>query len=270
MRESRNLGTCLVWAACMLALLGRAEAQEEEKPTDPHRLMTLRRVLLIVRDGDSFQACDYVHSLGTPLVVAQRYSDLLQDLYWQQHDVPHAVIFGRAGIRYCLEQAARSAKEDPATAAKLKSAAKTMAYHLAVNTWPGWNDEHVKLTASDMAAGFDSARLNLRLATELGRNDETLGNAHWLLGAHHLAAERHQAALDEFSTAATKFRLAKKPAHVAMANGYAGIVHLTQQPTREDGRLQLDKAVAALDALNSDEARSFLDQLETAAKVFVK
>ena len=271
MRRAWTLSARLAWALLVVVLLNGAEAQEgEEKQADMQRAMILRRVLLIVRDGDSFQACEYVHSLGTPLVVAQRYSDLLQDLYWQEHDVPHMVMFGRAGIQYCLAEAVREAKGDAAAAKKLQSAAKTMAYHLAVNTWPGWDDQEVTLTASDTMAGFDAARLHLRLVTRLGGSDEVLANAHWLLGAHYLAAGQHQEALEALTAAAGRFRQAKKPVHATMAAGYCGIVKMTRQPTHDEGKEQLDKAVAVLVKLDTEEARSFVGQLHTAVKVLVK
>lgn len=278
MKKGRALSVylvCLAWVLPAPAFLSRGGAKAaqqtqaaQEKP-DPVRAMTFRQVLLILRDGDSFQACEYVNSLGQPAVVARRYTDLLQDFFWQQHDVPQMVMFGRAGIQHTLTAAAACAKEDPAVAKKLLTAARTMAYHLAVNTWPGWDDQNVELTGSDTAAGQDAARLNLRLAAQLGSGADVLAGAHWLAGAHYLAGRQREAAVEELAAAVDKFREAKKPAHTAMALGYIGIAKMTHQPTREEGKKQLDQAVAALEKLDNDEARSFVDQLTTAAKVFV-
>ncbi len=269
MGTSRTCGIALLCGLGLLTLLTPAEAQEEKEP-DPQRAMILRKVLLILRESDSFKACEFVNSLGDSSVVAQRYSDLLRDFYWQQRDVPRMVMFGRAGIQYCLRQAAACAKDEPDKAKKLLGAAKAIAYNLAANTWPGWKDEEITLTASDLAAGLDAARLNLRLANELGREGEVLGNAHWVLGAHYLAAEEGPQALEAFAAAADKFRQAKKPAHATMAVGYQGIANMTRPPTRDEGQKQFDESLAALKEMDTDEAKFFAEQLETAAKVLLK
>ena len=65
---------------------------------------------------------------------------------------------------------------------------KTYSLMLSGDSWPGGKDEGIEITASDLVAGIALARQNLRLAKELKRDDEVFANAHWLLGAHQLAA----------------------------------------------------------------------------------
>src|SRR5579872_5380750 len=102
---------------------------------------------------------------------------------YAHRDVAGMIVFGLAGIRYCLAKSQQRESSDPETSAELKGLAKAMAYNLGANTWPGWDDEGIILGGTDLAIGMHAALLNLRLAHELARGSEVMGNAHWLIGA---------------------------------------------------------------------------------------
>jgi len=139
----------------------------------------LNTAIEIAETDDTFKAFAYLQSQGEPIVVAGHYSSVFRKVHREEKDVPLMVMFGRAGISYSLEQARVAEKTDEDAANKLKGYAKSIAYNLGANTWPGWNDKGIFIDNSSKKAGLDAARLNLRLAIDLKRNDEVLGNAHW-------------------------------------------------------------------------------------------
>lgn len=224
------------------------------------------KAIAIAVEHDTFRANEFLQSQGEAAVVADLYSRLLRKIYREKKNVPLMVMLGRSGIDYTLAQ---SRAAEPASALQLKGIAKEIAYNLGANTWPGWNDEGIVITKSDLAAGLDAARLNLSLAVELKRNDEAVANAHWLLGAQLLAAGKSEDAQQSFAEAAAKFRAAGKTQSEFMSRGYAGIAEMTAEKTKEVGKKKFDLAVEALLKDNSDDARFFVEQLQTASKVFV-
>jgi hypothetical protein len=230
---------------------------------------SLDQALKIAEEHDTFRASEFLQSQGEPAAVADLYSRLLRKLYYEKKNVPLMVMLGRSGIDYTLAQARLAQAASPEKAAALKGIAKEIAYNLGANTWPGWKDDGIVISKSDLVAGLDAARLNLSLALELKRNDEALANAHWLLGAHLLAAGKPESAGLSFSEAVTRFRAAGKTQSQLMSSGYVGIAEMMVAPTKEQGSKKLDRAVEDLLKDGSDDARFFAEQLKTASQVFV-
>ncbi|MBW3596431.1 MAG: hypothetical protein KY475_04050 [Planctomycetes bacterium] len=227
----------------------------------------IEQALAILETGDSFQAADVIERDGTAEEVAARYAKASQQLY-ARRDVARMILLGRMGIDYCLRKAKRVASEDAGESERLLGTAKTMAYNLSVNAWPGWNEPGIELDRSDSRAALDAARLNLRLAGELKRNAEVHGNAHWLVGAQHLALEQHEAAAEQFAKAAEQFKVANKPDYEQMPLGYAAIVNMQHDATRAQGEAELASAQAALAKLGTEDAGFFITQLRAAAAFF--
>ena len=143
--------------------------------------------------------------------------------------------------------------------------------------WPGWNDEGIVLGATDLGIGLDAALLNLRLAQELSRGPEVMGNAHWLIGAHHLAANRAAQALKTFVQAEQAFQQAGKPDFALMAAGYAALASKCTAaaqgaPTsaREIADRQLQAVLQKLEKSDDEDAKFFAEQIRTAEKVLLK
>ena len=176
------------------------------------------------------------------------------------------VLAARAGIQFCLDRAAQLDQGDEPAAAQLRGQAKAIAYNLGANCWPGWLDAGILITATERAIGLDAARLNLRLALELKRAAEPLGHAHWLLGAQLLAAGKHDQAAAEFLAAAQQFGQAGKPTEQQMARAYEALTRWLQHASDSSRREALDKILADLQALATDDARFFAGQVRTAAK----
>ena len=139
--------------------------------------------------------------LGEPKAVARAYNDVTRDLYRTRRDLPAFVVVSRQGIEYLLVKAAEVERSDAVLAEELRGAAKTMAYNLAANTWPGWNQPGIRITPADLEAGMEAARLNLRLAIDLKRGPDPMFNAHWVIGALELARGRHAEAIASYEQA---------------------------------------------------------------------
>lgn len=229
----------------------------------------LKGIEELVEDGDLSAAAKKIESLGDTTKVMRNYFIVTNHFYRNKRDVARMLAFGQAGMAYFLEQAAKVRESDAAQADKLKGYAKSMAYNISVNAWPGWNEKGIKITPAQTKAAYQAARENLRLAIELKRPADVMGNAHWLIGAQHLALKEPQQAIDQFEHAVQQFAMAKKPDYQHMAEGYIGITQLTQAATRDQGRKRLDKAITDLEARKTSDAKFFASQLKSVEKVLV-
>jgi len=230
----------------------------------------LEPIHALLETGDSFQAFEQVEAAGSPLEVAQRYAQLTQELFARKRNVPRMLQVGQAGIAYALRQSRELAASDPPTSQRLVAGAKALAYNLSANAWPGWEEPGVTITRSDSLAALDAARLNLRLAQQLQRDDRVLGDAYWLLGAQSMALGTLPAAANEFALAEKHYRAAGAADAPHMAAGYAAIVRLMSDSGNAAARAALQAQVAALDKIASDDSRFFARQLESVAKFFAR
>lgn len=257
----------LAWTL-LICSMKTAEAADAGLP--PAQSGVMAQALKIAQTSDVAAACDFLEQQGTPHQVAANYSQIVRNLYFQKKDVPRMVLFARAGLRFCLHRARVLQSTDPKSARIFKGTAKTIAYNLAANTWPGWRDKGIKINPTDLAIGIDAAKTNLRLGRQLKRDDAVLGNAHWLVGAHELAAGSHAASRRSFTSAVERFRRAKKPAFVTMAQGYLALSDLAAKPNDTAAGERFDGAVAELNKLKSKDAGAFAAQLKSVRSLFVK
>ena len=244
--------------------------------TDTDRTVHCQKALQIAREADAFQAIACLESRDDVLAVGQDYSELVRSTYADKN-VAGMISFGLAGMHFCLAEAQRRHASEPENSAKLKGLAKTIAYNLGANTWPGWNDEGIVLGATDLAIGMDAGLLNLRLAQELSRGPEVMGNAYWLIGAHHLAASQPEQALKIFVQAEQAFQQAGKPDFASMAAGYAALAtkftaaaNDAPLPVKENADRQLQTILQKLETSEGEDAKFFAEQIRTAEKVLLK
>lgn len=226
----------------------------------------LAAAIQIAHEQDTFAAFAKLESRGEPVTIAGLYSQSVFVLYGEK-DVPRMIAFGRAGIQFCLAKAEVAETEE--AAAKLRGIAKTISYNVGSNCWPGWRDDGIVLEATDVAIGLDLARLNLRLAGELGRPTDKQAAAQWLLGAQLLANEKPDEASDAFVAAARLDAEAGKPVEKLMNLGYAALAEMTVPATRKTATGMFEASVKDLREEGSDDAKFYADQLETARSVFV-
>lgn len=196
------------------------------------------------------------------LVAMTAYSKLVKHFHWQQKNLPLLVAVGWAGIQYGLIQA----KTEPERAHDIQSWAKTIAYDVASFAWPGWDEPGLTVDPTAQFLGLESARLNLRLALDLGKGDLPTSRAYWLLGAHLLAAGDFEGAGDCFGETAVFAQKANAPAEAVMAEGYSAITDLLANPADRQAHVRLDRVKVELAAL--EDGPFFVEQLDTAYRVF--
>jgi hypothetical protein len=215
--------------------------------------------------GDLSSAIGRVESNADAEQVGANYTQLIKILYAQHKDVTNMIAVGKAAVGYHLRQSELEC--DVAAAVKFKTAAKTLAYNVAANCWPGWGDEGVVIEAAHIDAGFELAIRALELVEELGLGPRQLGTARWLVGAFQLAAGRLDASLSSFGQARDAYASIRETTSVLLVDGYRAIAH-RQAPDRADhGVRELDEAIDRLMADGSKQARAFADQLRTAARI---
>ena len=175
----------------------QAEAQEKK---------ILEEACQLLSEQDSYTLIEFLGEGVTPDKTAARFSNMIRYLYFQKKDVSGMILAGRTGIQYALDEAGKTEGDD---LEKLLSRAKEMSYNLSVNCWPGWGDEGIEINNTVLKAGMDCALLNLRLAKELNRDAEKVGNAHWLIGAQDLALKNYEKAIESFEKASANFKQRK-------------------------------------------------------------
>jgi hypothetical protein len=219
----------------------------------------------LLREGDSFAAVAHL-SQGEPLAAAKAFSDALGRFYWKEKDLNLAVTIGRAGVQFALQAAEDAEPSNSPLAEELRSTAKAMCYNLASFTWPGWDEAGIAPTRSDLLAGLDAAKANLRLARELKKGDLPLARAHWVLGAQQLAHGDRDAASASFASSAAHAAAAGAESERLLAQGFAYLVELLSAPNSPDARKKLEEAKQALAPL--EHGADFVGQLDTAWRVF--
>jgi hypothetical protein len=217
-------------------------------------------VLQRYHDHDSFAAIEFLNHQNDPLAVLETYNELAGHVYNELKNVPLMVVLACAGIQYGLLRAA--AETDSGAAAEIKGRVKAIAYNLAANTWPGWDDPGIVITRSDSAIGLDAARANLRLGRELERGDLPMSRAYWMLGAQLIAAQRYDDAQRAFADAARLAASAGEPAEGVLAKGFSALVDVLQGGA--DAPLNALKA----QLVDFEHGAMFVGQIDSARRVF--
>jgi hypothetical protein len=233
-------------------------------PPDP-LLETLKS---LARKADS-RAIEASLAASDPERAAEALATAQRDLYWTDKDIPAVVTLSRAGIAHLLK-IARQSPEDTPEANRAGHEAKALAFNLGSFTWPGWAEPGITLTPADIAAGFEAARLNLRLAEELHRPEKAKAKAHWLLGAQQLSAADFASAADSFRIGKTHAAQSDDPMLARMLDGYLLLTHLLADPPNEQARRDFDAAVTALRKSGSEDSREYANQLTTALAALSK
>jgi len=218
-------------------------------------------LLTLAREVDLFAAIERLSAEPDPEAAAKAFGELAKCFY-REKSLGRVVAVARAGIQFFLGYAGDAEQRDV-----VRLLGKKLAYNLAADTWPGWDEPGIVITASELDAGLDAARVNLRLTLELGRGPQVESKAHWLLGAHWLARGELDSAGAAFSRAAECARLAEKVDEERMCAGYGALVGTLRGDAA--ARAELERIVQDLKADGaSDEAKFFAEQLTTALAVF--
>jgi hypothetical protein len=215
----------------------------------------------LLAEGQGSLTTQVIEAEGTPLDIAGAYHQVAKDLYWKDKDLAGARSALALGIAYAVDQARSTLDVD--LAAELSGVAKAMCYDLASFCWPGWAEPGIEIGEAELECGEHAAAENLRLAIELERGDLPMANAHFMVGAYHLARRRHayaEAAFQEFLQRATN---AGEEGTALLAEGYLALVR------RLDGTGdELDLVLSRLRTGGLEHGAFFADQLATAEAVF--
>lgn len=218
----------------------------------------------LLETGGLAAAVAHLEATADPAAAAQGFSELARHVYNQRKDVALMIEIYQAGIEYALRTSLDVAEQDADLAFALSSAAKGLNYDLAANTWPGWDDEGIAITPEQQAVGHAAAHKNLELAEILEKGDLPLGRAHWLIGAHHLAAGEHAPALEAFARAADHTRRAGEPAEAHLSEGY----HALAEGLLNGGTPPVRWEAILAELAKVENGDFFIRQLETARRVF--
>jgi tetratricopeptide (TPR) repeat protein len=221
---------------------------------------TIPLALEALEHSDSFEAITRLLAAGEPRRVMQCFHWAVRELF-SQRKMPEMVWIGRAGTEYALREA--HATENAALRNDLHAAARKLSYNVSSHLWPGWADDAVHPTTSDLRSALDLARVHLRLALEAGLDAESNGNARWLVGAQQLALGQVQTAQDAFDTAKAAYQQAGRPA----SEGFVALSLHLLGATATEGQRRFDAAIGELRRLG-DDGEFFADQLRTAWRVF--
>ena len=230
----------------------------------PNLAVQVQEKLKMSRD----QATSWIESLGTPTEVCDIYNQAVRDLYWLEKGAKSLVIIGQSGISYCLAEADKNEPLNQERALALRAQAKTIAYNLAANTWPGWGDEGVTIATADIKAGLQAAHLNLKLAFDLKKPADKIASAYWLLSALQLATGQFSESLVAISESDVYAQKTSDKLALAYNEGFRGLI--LQVSGNHDGQQVYDSGISSLKAFSNDEANGLITQLETAKKIFVK
>ena len=210
------------------------------------------RVLVLLREGRDEEAWAAIDEAAPALETrwpppASGFREVGRELYWTHHAVPEYT-------RLQQEQIRRLEAEPDPDVVRLTGAL----YDLASFTWPGWGPDQGKPSPDDVRRGAEAAARCLELRENVAYADRhftiTPGMAHWVAGAHALAA-------GELRTARTELA---QSGDDKLSRGYLGVVDLVERGDRS----QLDGVLEELAAADDEEAQFYRDQLATAAQVF--
>jgi hypothetical protein len=266
---NRGSRTAICSAVVLTAVLSTAVLADEKKE-DPERARILRQVKVLLEEDDSYKAIEFMSKQGEPLEVAKRYSDLVNDFYWKEKALPHAVTFARAGIQYSLIKSQELIATDIVKANEVRDVARVISYNLASYTWPGWDEKGIVIAEADLLVGLEAAKLNLRLVKELEMGLMSLSAANWAIGAMHMALGQYDDAVNAFESSMEDASLDEAREFELLNAGYLGIAKILKGPMKPEGERELKEAKEKLEKLNTDDSRFLAKQLETALEVFTR
>jgi hypothetical protein len=220
----------------------------------------------LYKTQDSFAAILSLYRLHDPKLTLNVLADMMRHQYWQEKDLVGSLAFARAGIQFGLQTALEYDLSEPDLAYELRSAAKGFAFNFASFAWRGWNEPGVVITAADHSAGFDAARVNLRLAIELERGDLPTSRAYWMVAAYHLADGDRELAIANFEQGVLYAMQSGAGVDELLNHGYILVVKMLSNP--EDDRLQEDYENLKTAFREVEHGEDFIRQLDTAYAVF--
>jgi hypothetical protein len=222
-----------------------------------------RRTLELARAGDDAAAWREIDDFAargdvTPAVPgpAAGFREIGRELFWTHKALPEYV-------RLQQEQLRRYG-DDPAYVRNVTG----VLYDLASFTWPGWGDA---VRPQDQDAGRRAAERCVALREDPAHADVEFGvtpaMAHWVVGAHALAAGDVAGARSAFERA--RERNVEDGADDAIDRGYLALADLVERPEDTAASARLEWVLAELGERDDEDAGFIREQLVTARGIFV-
>jgi hypothetical protein len=225
------------------------------------------RAKQLVEQGDLPAALASLSAIPAPADMAKAHAELAAFLYKARKDVSGMLDCGRAGIARLLAAADQISTTDQVAAAQLEDRAKTLAFNVAANCWPGWDDDGIALTTEHIQAGLALAEQSLELVRKLRLGEHREGTSYWLVGALHLALGQNGLAAPVFDRAKAAFDAAHRPIESLMVSGYRAVADQRDDAKHNRAVREFATILSALESENSDKAKFFARQLRTAERV---
>jgi len=226
-------------------------------------------IIRTIDERDSAAAVEALARDPDSTSAAKAFLDVMTELYWKRKNLPACIAIGQAGIAFALARAFDAdSSGNKELSYKLRSTAKGLCYNLASFTWDGWAEPGVAITPSDLAAGLDAAKANLRLAEELNKGDLPLSRAHWMLAGHYLSIADHAKAASLYRRAAEHAAAAGSRQEELLNQAFASLVARLIAP--DDAHALAHMESACNDLREQPDGAGFVRQIETAHQFFAK
>lgn len=251
--------------ALMCLAMASAPAHAED-PVPIEQVGARNLALTLIVRADSFKAIEYLSTIPDPETAMSVFSLVTRDLYWERKDLTAAMALGRAGVEFGLNTSLRYARDNPDLAYRLRSQAKSIAYDLASFSWPGWEEPGIEIDTSDLVLGQDAAKTNLRLAVTLKKGDLPMSRAYWILGVHHLAADKPEGARKAFVEGIKYATAAEARDFELLLRGYVYLIDIISDPLNSSIRTELEFVLSELD--RSRDGRFYGEQLQRSLRIY--
>lgn len=225
----------------------------------------LNEILSLCATRDRVAGIEFIARKPEITNPAKTFLEVMRHYYWKLKDLAAAIEFGQAGAHFAIFSAIRADASDPNLAYQLRSTAKGLYYDLASFTWPGWDEPGIKISAGDLAIGFDAARANLRLAHELHKGDLAISRAFWMLAGHEMCTCDFDAARQSYHNAHRHAHAAGSQPDELLSAGFVRLTELLENQIADDDS-ELNSILERLKTLES--SADFIRQIETARRVF--
>lgn len=186
------------------------------------------------------------------------YGEAMRHAYREDKDLSAAMAIAWAGISRLL---ALAHEAGPEGSYELRLQAKALSFDLASFTWPGWDEPGIVITPPELRGGCAAARASLKLANELREGGLARARAHWMLGAHELAAGRPDDARTNFEAAVALADAAgaEGATEARLARAFVVLTDLSADTASES-----DLAAALADLRAEPNGAALVEQVETA------
>lgn len=184
------------------------------------------------------------------------FNQMINNAYQNQKDPALMNMVGTQEVNYLLDLLGNS---DVDKKKKILTLLRAETFNLAANNWPGWGDEGITLTNSDVKNGLNFAKFNHKLTILLNEPADKQATALWIIGTLHIALKDWDQAELKLNESVKLYKQAKLEESVLMAEGYLACINKLKNNDDTDRM----KKIEQLKKIGTDDANFYASQLET-------